>query len=247
MLKFIGVGDLLNQEMLNTCAYIKEGNKMLIIDCGILSFKRMLELNLFEDVNEVYIAITHMHPDHVGALASLIFYLNTKNIVSKNIIVPSEDEEQKQNIVNFLSLQGVENDIYNIVKDEDAIIFNDMPKFSYKKIKHTELLKSFAIEMSFVDKKVYYLGDNIDEKYQKSIAKKLGENDLVYTDCCGGNTELHISLLQLANIYDEKVRKQVCCMHFKDDENIDEAKRLGFSVAIKEQSKEEYLKKIMSH
>ncbi len=246
MLKFIGVGDLLNSDLLNTSAYIKKENKMLLIDCGVMSFKRMLELNLFDDIDTVYIAITHMHPDHVGALASLVFYLNNKKIVP-NIIVPCEDEEQKQDIVNFLFLQGLVNDKYNLINDEDTFVFDNMLKFTYKQIKHNELLKSFAIEMSFVDKKIYYLGDNNDERYQKNIAKKLGDNDLVYTDCCGNNSTHHIDLDTLTEIYDEKTRKQIYCMHFKDDESIFKAKNLGFNIAIKEQSKEEYLKKIMSH
>ncbi len=246
MLKFIGIGDLLNSDLLNTSAYIKEKNRILLIDCGVMSFKRMLELNLFEDVNTVYIAITHMHPDHIGGLASLIFYLNHNDILPK-IIIKSEDEENKQNITNLLLLQGVDVSRYDFVVDDNVIIFDNMLKFTYKSIKHNEQLKSYAIEISFVDKKVYYLGDNNDERYQKNIIKKLGENDLIYTDCCGNNSTHHIDLNTLTEIYDDKSRKQVYCMHFKDDESVLKAKNLGFNVAVKEQSKEEYLKKIMLH
>ena len=247
MLKFIGIGNLANEELLNTSAYIKQENKLFIIDCGVMSFKRMLELNLFEDVDTAYITITHMHPDHIGGLASLISYLNLeKNIIPK-IVVPSEDEEQKQDIINFLFLQGVTLDIYELVNDVDLILNETLLKINFRSVKHSQNLKSYAIEMTFDNGKIYYLGDNNDEKYHKSLAKKLSVNDLIYTDCCDEINEFHINLEKLAEIYDEKLRKQIYCMHFNGDETVSKAKNLGFSVAVKEQSKEEYLKRIISH
>ena len=74
MLKFIGTGSAFNTKLGNTSAYIKDNNTLLLIDCGELTFARILSLNLLDDVNEVHIAITHTHPDHIGSLGSLIFY-----------------------------------------------------------------------------------------------------------------------------------------------------------------------------
>ena len=76
MLKFIGTGSAFNTELGNTSAYIKQDQTLFILDCGETAFTRMKQLNIFEDVKNVYIAITHMHPDHVGSLGSLVFYLN---------------------------------------------------------------------------------------------------------------------------------------------------------------------------
>ena len=73
-LKFIGTGSAFNTKLGNTSAYIKENNTLLLLDCGELTFDRILSLNLLSDVNEVHIAVTHTHPDHIGSLGSLIFY-----------------------------------------------------------------------------------------------------------------------------------------------------------------------------
>ena len=57
MLKFIGTGDLGNATLGNTSAYIKQGKNLLLLDCGTTAYARMQQLNIFEDINKVYIAM----------------------------------------------------------------------------------------------------------------------------------------------------------------------------------------------
>lgn len=248
MLKFIGVGNLENRELGNTSAYIKQDDTMLLIDCGTLTFQRILELEVLEDVKNVFIAITHNHPDHIGGLASLIYYLTLKKHIRPSIIVPNEDESsQSGNLIDFLEIQGIPMSDFDIVEDKQVKIFENLTSFSYAYINHCENLDSFAIEMQFDDRKVYYVGDNNDENYLQMILNNLEENDLIYTDCSLGDYNVHISLQDLANIFPEEKRKQVYCMHFADYQVVEEAKRLGFNVAEKEHSKAEYLQRIMSH
>jgi len=68
MLKFIGIGSAFNTKLGNTSAYIKQNGVLLLIDCGELTFDRILKMNLLDDVNEVHIAVIHTHPDHIGSL-----------------------------------------------------------------------------------------------------------------------------------------------------------------------------------
>lgn len=247
MLKFIGTGDMANVELGNTSAYIKNEDKILIIDCGASAFQRMIELNLFDGINEINVAVTHNHPDHVGSLASLIFY--AKHWLKKpvNVVVSSdEDCYQMEDLESILSLQGVSEESYTFVNDVD---FNSMGlTLKYEKIQHSKL-ESFAICITSNDSTAYYLGDNNDIEYLKSKLDILNKNDLIYTDCTTFvyETSVHMTLQTLCENIDEKLRKQVVCMHFCDGENIEEIKRQGFAVAKKEQSKQEYLKRIMSH
>ena len=248
MLKFIGVGDLFNKDLGNTSAYIKQNDTVLFLDCGTLTFQRILELDILEDVKNVFIAITHNHPDHIGGLASFIFYLIYNKNIKPTIIVPNEDESsQSGNLIDFLEIQGIPMSDFNIVEDKQVKIFENLTSFSYVFINHCENLDSFAIELQFDDRKVYYVGDNNDENYLRMILNKLEENDLIYTDCSLVGYNVHISLKDLANIFPDEKRKQVYCMHFADYQNIEEAKRLGFNIAEKEYSKAEYLQRIMSH
>ena len=53
MLKFIGVGDLFNKDLGNTSAYIKQNDTVLFLDCGTLTFQRILELDILEDSDDV--------------------------------------------------------------------------------------------------------------------------------------------------------------------------------------------------
>ena len=75
MLKFIGTGSAFNQDLGNTSAYIKDGETLLLIDCGETVFQRIKEIKLLDDVKKVYIVITHNHSDHIGSLGSLVEYL----------------------------------------------------------------------------------------------------------------------------------------------------------------------------
>ena len=96
MLKFIGTGSAFNHQMGNTSAYIKQDNTLFIIDCGETAFARMKQLNLFEGVQNVYIAITHMHSDHVGSLGSLIAYLNIFYGITPTLVITTEDSAEAQ-------------------------------------------------------------------------------------------------------------------------------------------------------
>lgn len=248
MIKFIGTGDLANQTLGNTCAYIKQGKDLLLLDCGTTAFARMQQLNIFEDVKNVYIAITHMHPDHVGGLANTVFYLNYwKNIVPNILIASDEESTQEEELEKFLSLQGVGIDNYQFVSESELSIAG-MLSFSFKAIEHSENMKSYAFEICFENKKVYYLGDNNDKKYLKTIIKKLQKDDLIYTDCTTLKLkkQVHMHLEVLNQIVDEDIRKQVFCMHFGSDEDIEEIKKAGYGIARNEQSKQEYLKIIKS-
>ena len=248
MLKFIGTGDLGNATLGNTSAYIKQGKNLLLLDCGTTAYARMQQLNIFEDINKVYIAITHMHPDHVGALANTIFYLNYwKNIVPSIIISNNEESTQKDELERFLSLQGVETDNYQFVFVSEL----DMPEiisFDFKPVEHSSNMKSYAFEIGFENKKIYYLGDNNDKKYIKSLIKNLKKDDLIYTDCTTLKLkkQVHMPLEVLNQLADESIRKQIYCMHFCSDDDIEEIKKAGYSIARNEQSKQEYLKIIKS-
>ena len=244
MLKFIGTGDLGNASLGNTSAYIKQGKDLLMLDCGTTVYARAQQLNIFENVQNVYIAITHMHPDHVGALANMIFYLNYWKDIVPNVIIPNEEENtQKDEIEKFLALQGVKTDNYNFIAVTDFLI-TGISSFDFKTIEHSENMKSYAFEIGFENKKVYYLGDNNDKKYLKSIIKNLKKEDLIYTDCTTLKLkkQVHLPLDVLNNLAEESIRKQIYCMHFSSDDDIEEIKKAGYGIARNEQSKQEYLK-----
>lgn len=72
-LKFLGRGSAFNVEQGNTSAYYRSGEDMLLIDCGCTVFYEIRKRCLLCGIENLYIAITHSHSDHIGSLADLIF------------------------------------------------------------------------------------------------------------------------------------------------------------------------------
>ena len=77
-----------------------------------------------------------------------------------------------------------------------------------------------------------------------TYGKKLKPDDIVYTDCVNKECKIHISINELCEIFNEKLRKQVCTMHFDSFDAYEDAKDAGFMVATREISRDELLSKI---
>lgn len=248
MLRFIGTGSAFNYEQGNNSAYIKENGVLLLFDCGSTVFSGIQKLNLLEDVNDVFIAITHFHADHVGSLATLIAYLNNMGITPNFVLSNGDDSEiQEKNLRNYLSMQGIEEEDFEVsFGDMLEDVLTNLVKVEMVKLKHSSKLTSYAVELYFNERTVYYTGDHNDVNYLTNVTSKLNKTDLVYTDCSLRNSEesAHISLEKLAEIFNEDIRSQICCMHFDNYNVYSEAKELGFKVANKEITKEELLRRI---
>lgn len=252
MLKFIGTGSAFNQDLGNTSAYIKDGETLLLIDCGETVFQRIKEIKLLDDVKKVYIAITHNHSDHIGSLGSLVEYLYFIKEIVPNFVLANGDNavEQEKSLRDYLTSVGVAEDKYDFVYgDMMEEVLTNLLKVEMPQVKHSKVLTSYAVELYFKDLIIYYTGDQNDLSYLKKIAKKLKENDLVYTDCSlrDYKNRIHVTLAELEEIFTEEQRDKVICMHFENYNTYSEAKNAGFKVANKELSKEEILKRIAEH
>ncbi len=228
MLKFIGTGDLANVKLGNTSCYYKSENEILLIDIGILNFKTLIESDILKDVNVVNIIITHSHPDHIGALASTIYYLEywlkIKNI---NIVVPND--LQKNDIHTFLQIQGVENNEYNFI-NANEFKMNNIKSVAFDLVKHSNV-KSFAVTINFYENKEIFVGDNNDVDFLTKNLELINKNDLIYTDVSSLNSSVHLNIDVFINLVPESKRKNVVCMHFENDDIKERLRGLGFQIA----------------
>lgn len=109
MIKFIGIGSAFNTELGNTSAFVKKNNSLILIDSGGTVFHRLQELSLLDEIKNLYIVITHTHPDHIGSLGEVIFY--SYYILKQR---PTLFFQSKELIVGLLASIGVSKEMYNL-------------------------------------------------------------------------------------------------------------------------------------
>ena len=232
MLKFLGSGSAFNIELGNNSAFLKDEKKILILDCGGTVFEQIRKLDLLEGVDDIYVFISHTHPDHIGSLGDLIFY--AYYILKRKVTIIHLESEK---IVNILSLLGVKEEYYNLISDTEVKLndFNEL-KLNIISTSHSESLKAYSLILSYKGKKIYYSGDS--NSIDKMILEKFKsrEIELIYQDTCGidyvGNGHLYIE--KLCNLIDVKLRKFVYCMHLDTHIESSEITKLGFNIATRD-------------
>lgn len=233
MLNFIGSGSAFNTGMGNTSAFVKQNSSLLLIDCGGTVFHRLQELNLLDGVENLYIIITHTHPDHVGSLGEVIFY---SYYILKQI--PTIFFPNKELIESFLTSIGVSSEMYKLngVEIFEIIDIDDMKlgKFSieFLPVSHVDTIPACGFIMRLNDKSFYYSGDANNISFSVVNRIMSGEIDRIYQDTCGldyqGNN--HLSLKKLCSIVQPGYRNKIYCMHLDKHITSKEIRDNGFNV-----------------
>ncbi|UGO51015.1 metal-dependent hydrolase [Bacillus phage vB_BanS_Nate] len=236
MLEFIGTGSAFNTKLGNNGAFIKQGNKLFMIDCGSGTFHRILEAELLDGVEEIYVLITHTHPDHIGSLGDLIFYgyYSMGNVMEKNVTVLSPDVLETPLILSYMGvdiekyhLREFKENSLNYIDDFDLLM---MPLHT----EHVKELDCYGYLFDYKGLKIYYSGDaNIIPTTILNMFNK-GGIDILYQDTCGADYEgnVHLSLKKLDELIveDKALRSRVYCMHLDEQFDEIEAISLGFNV-----------------
>jgi len=236
MLKFIGIGSAFNTKLGNTSAYIKENGVLLLIDCGELTFARILSLNLLDDVNEVHIAITHCHPDHIGSLGSFIFYCHFVKKIKPTFYAANSD------FIELLEIMGVTEDhceFSNCAFDPSEVIHSLDLGLYFMENNHVNELMTFGILLvknpsaETNGEVIYYSGDCCDIEDNILDALKEGNIHYMYQDTCKADYDgnVHVSLRKLTELIPEDMRDKIFIMHTDEGFDFDKAKELGFNIA----------------
>lgn len=231
MLKFIGTGSAFNTELGNNSAYIKDKESLMIIDCGGMTFHRIQQLKLLDNMRAVYVVITHMHPDHIGSLGEVIFYCYYLLGFKATIVFPEE-----RLIRTFLTLSGVTEEMYHLQTGNQIEIKSSQLgqiSLSFMKNSHVETLPAYSFIMKGPRGSYYYSGDS--NKLPGHIIQLLeeGKIDRIYQDTCGIEYEgnAHLPLTKLAKMIKEAYRHSVWCMHLDTHIKIEDIEALGFNYA----------------
>ena len=223
-LKFIGIGGATNVKLGGNCAYLKEGNNLLVIDMCEGATERLEKAEVFKDVKNIYVAVTHTHFDHVAGLGVFIWYCNFNLNLKPKIIY--SNFKYKFHIKKLLKLTGVDRKYVEFIKDSTFKIEN--LTLNMQPTSHTPKLQCFGIMFEDNDGKYYYTGDTNDIDYIKKLCKDKTVKR-IYTEVSPETYDVHIKYDDIANLDKEKL----VLMHFGTVELYDKACNDGFEVACR--------------
>ncbi len=220
-LNFIGIGGATTIELGGNSCYIKDKKNLLIIDVCEEATKKLLDAGAFDDIENIYIAITHTHYDHVAGLGILIWYSNFYLKIMPNIIY--NDETYKQTLCDLLRITGVDVKYYNFI-DEKSLNFSF--DVNMQPTPHLPKLQCFGI--MFKDKfgKYYYTGDTRDIDYIRKLSKDK-KVKTIYTEVAEETYDVHIKYEDLIDLDKNKL----VLMHFDTFRLYERIIKDGFKVA----------------
>ncbi len=230
-LNFLGRGSGFNPTEGSTSAYFIEDGNLFLIDCGESVYRRIVELNLLDNIHTVYFFCTHTHSDHIGSLGSLVLHCYHKAGIPFVLVCPSYAEHlcAIRNILDAFDCK----DKYVVIEPDSLIcIFLSFRIVRYMSTKHSETQPAYSLAFHTADGIVYYTGDTKRVDSIKSMITKKVKISALYvdTDTSSGPDSVHMNIYELADVVPMELRSRCYCMHLasKEVENI--AISLGFNV-----------------
>lgn len=215
---FLGDGSAFNYNSHNTSAYLMAKNDLILFDCGEAICNQLLKLHILEKAERIFVFITHLHSDHIGSLEALLYY-NQKFLHKDFRIFYPRTARLKQ----LLKLTGVDFpfEIYSIPEqlsgfNIECVTQKHIP-FSYGYF--------FYGESSF-----FYSGDTCEVNSRAIKKLKSGEIDMIYHEVTLSSSPIHTHLEKLKRAFPMELRKNVCLMHFDNDDCKEACKKEGFAV-----------------
>lgn len=219
-LKFIGVGGATNIEFGGNGAFVKDNKNLIIIDAPEEATKKLNDAKAFDNINNVYIIITHSHYDHIAGLGVLIWYSNFYLKIKPNIIYSKN--RFKRNLNKLLKITGVHDNLFSFIKDNNV---NLSFKVSILPTTHSRDLDCFGIMFTDNTGKYYYTGDTNDISFVRKLSDDK-EVKKIYCEVATQTYDVHIKYDDIKDLNKEKF----VLMHFDKIELYNKVKKDGFNV-----------------
>lgn len=229
-LKFLGKGAAFYPVLGNTSAYFIYDKNLFLIDCGESVFKKVYEKDLFSEIDNLYVFITHTHSDHIGSLSSLILYCSHKFDIKTKIVIPKENKYIDY-IKNILDSMGVDKSDYEFINDVDLDNKYDVfDNIRYVETTHCDDITSYSILFEKDNRVIYYSGDTNELDTVKSIIHGDKNIDKIYIETCSERLDSHIYYEDLLEVIPKNLRDRVYCMHLDTMDIVDKLEENGFKI-----------------
>lgn len=229
-LKFLGKGAAFYPVLGNTSAYFIYDKNLFLIDCGESVFKKVYEKDLFSEIDNLYVFITHTHSDHIGSLSSLILYCSHKFDIKTKIVIPKENKYIDY-IKNILDSMGVDKSDYEFINDVDLDNKYDVfDNIRYVETTHCDDITSYSILFEKDNRVIYYSGDTNELDTVKSIIHGNKNIDKIYIETCSERLDGHIYYEDLLEVIPKNLRDRVYCMHLDTMDIVDKLEENGFKI-----------------
>lgn len=206
-LNFFGTGSAFYPPYGNTGAYFLKGRELYLIDCGETAFDFLYRHIRLDEVQKVYVILTHLHADHVGSLGTLISYFYCLHQMQVYVIHPEETARE------LLRLLGI--------PEEGFIFLPSMPKNSAcltarpVPVRHVPGMNCYGYLLSDGTETVYYSGDACDVPEEILSAFLAGRIGRLYQDTSTHDSPdpSHCYYGRLEELIPSNKRGQVYCIH----------------------------------
>lgn len=181
----------------HTNAYFKNNDDLVVIDLSMMHFDKVIKMDLEKNKN-VYILVTHMHPDHVSGIGMLVQYCY---YVLKNKITIIAPDILHEDMKTFLNVQGINENLYNI----DNPVNYEWIKKVYK-TKHAEELNCFGYMLNIDNQHCIYTGDTATlDAFKKDIIPGIE----IYIDISYSYGGVHIKYSDVEQLLNEYAENNV--------------------------------------
>ncbi len=222
-LNFLGKGCAFYPVYGNTGAYFLKGKELYLIDCGESAFEHLYRKINLDDLETVYVILTHLHADHVGSLGTLISYFYCLHGMQITVIHPEDTIEE------LLTLEGIDKKGYIHLKEmpENSAGLKAVPV----PVKHAQDMKCYGYILSDSEDCIYYSGDSADTP--EEIKEKFLDGTIrrIYHDTSTHDSDhpSHCFYGKLEAWIPPEKRGHVYCMHL-DSPCEDILKERGFQI-----------------
>lgn len=206
----------------------EDETNILMIDCGEMNFHKVKSIIEKSQTKKIFftIFITHLHPDHIGGLTTLYFYMKIiRPDINFKILSPSsKSAENLKTVMNIMGadIKGLENTVEDFSEKKEVIKKEKLSIiFEGHKVIHSENMECFGYKISLrknnQEKNLWFSGDCRVE--QSTAVKNIIENShIIFHEMTIHTVPVHTNTDEYIKTYSKNVIGKTIPMHTGKEE-----------------------------